>query len=161
MRYMIPDIRSTTRHLLKNLLTCSGAPWKLISLITCFQMHHVYSVVYLSNLYVMMSIFLYNRELIFAVSFYLPGNFGVVHKGVLKTDGNVVDVAVKTIKSEMFVCIVLRWVWIWIDISWLYLWYKRYAQLKCLVWSALNIAVNENWHLTSNKSLVTSSFHNY
>ena len=108
-----------------------------------FQMHHVYSVVYLSNLYMLMSILLYNRELIFAVSSYLPGNFGVVHKGVLKTDGNVVDVAVKTIKSEMFVWSVLSWVWIWIDISWLYLWYKSYAQSKCLVWSALNIAVDK------------------
>ena len=32
----------------------------------------------------------------------IAGNFGVVHKGVLKTGGNVVSVAVKAIKSELF-----------------------------------------------------------
>ena len=32
----------------------------------------------------------------------IAGNFGVVYKGVLKTGGNVVSVAVKTIKSEPF-----------------------------------------------------------
>ena len=100
-----------------------------------------------------MSIILSNKELIFVVSSYLSGNFGVVHKGVLKTDGNVVDVAVKTIKSKMFVCIFLLWLWIWIDIPWLYLWYKRHAQLKCLAWSALNIAADKNWRLTSCKSI--------
>ena len=46
--------------------------------------------------------FIQNSELNLLWMIHIAGNFGVVHEGVLKTGGNVVSVAVKSIKSEPF-----------------------------------------------------------
>ena len=43
-----------------------------------------------------------NSMLILLFIIYPSGNFGVVHKAVLKRDGDKIDVAVKTITSETF-----------------------------------------------------------